>query len=275
MTHLRLGRWDEAAEVAGAVLQRPGVSVTTRITALSAAGTLLTRLGNPQAQALLDEALELSREISSLHRVALVRAARAENAWQTGDPERAAEEARLAYDLAVSKRHPWFSAELAFWRWRAGEQVSLPEWAQHTPFARQIAGDWRAAAAGWGRLRCPYEQARALADGDAAAQFSALAIFERLGARPAAGELRQKLRAAGVTHIPRGPRPATRENPFGLTNRQTDILHLLAEGLTNAEIATRLHLSPKTVDHHVSAVLARLNVHSREAAAALLRQTSG
>jgi len=84
--------------------------------------------------------------------------------------------------------------------------------------------------------------------------------------------VRHKLRAAGIQTIPRGPRTTTRENPFGLTNRQVEILELLTQNLTNAEIATRLHISPKTVDHHVSAVLARLDVHSREEAAELARR---
>ena len=88
---------------------------------------------------------------------------------------------------------------------------------------------------------------------------------------PAAEALRQQLRAAGVVRIPRGPRPSTRENPFGLTTRQLEILWLLVDQLTNAQIAARLHLSPKTVDHHVSAVLAKLGVRSRAAAAAMAR----
>jgi DNA-binding NarL/FixJ family response regulator len=113
-----------------------------------------------------------------------------------------------------------------------------------------------------------------LADGDHDAQVAALEIFDRLGARPAADALRRKMQAAGAP-VPRGPRSATRENPYGLTARQADILRLLAEGLSNAEIAARLHLSPKTVEHHVSAVLAKLDVGSREEAAELVRQHPG
>jgi DNA-binding CsgD family transcriptional regulator len=200
-----------------------------------------------------------------------VRAARAEAAWLAGDCERTIREARAVYDLAVSKRHPWVTGELAFWRQRAGDTVVPPGWIA-PPFAFHLAGDWRAAAAEWERLGCPYEQARALADGDRAAQIAALAIFDRLGAQPAAADLRRRMRAAGLQSIPRGPRPTTRDNPFGLTSRQMDILALLAEGLTNAKIAARLYLSPKTVDHHTSAVLAKLGVHSREAAAAWARK---
>jgi DNA-binding NarL/FixJ family response regulator len=140
------------------------------------------------------------------------------------------------------------------------------------PFALQIRGDWRAAAAEWERLGCPYEQARALAGGDAGAQVAALGIFERLSAWTAADELRQTLRAAGTLHLPRKPRTATRQNPFGLTGRQVEILALLVEGLSNAEIAARLLISFKTVDHHVSAILNLLDVHTREAAAGLARQ---
>ncbi|HKZ69064.1 MAG TPA: response regulator transcription factor, partial [Anaerolineales bacterium] len=81
----------------------------------------------------------------------------------------------------------------------------------------------------------------------------------------------QKMQAAGAP-VPRGPRPATRDNPFSLTTRQIEILRLLADGLGNPEIASRLHLSPKTVEHHVSAVLAKLEVSSREEAAELARR---
>jgi len=107
------------------------------------------------------------------------------------------------------------------------------------------------------------------ADGDTTAQTARLAIFERLGAKSAIDDVRQRLRAVGVRNLPRS---TTRENPFGLTARQMDILAVVAEGLTNSEIAARLHLSPKTVDHHVSALLAKLDVHSREEAAQVARQ---
>jgi DNA-binding CsgD family transcriptional regulator len=219
----------------------------------------------------LDEAQAIATHAANVQHLGLVRVALAEAAWLAGDRARALEEARAAYDLAVSKRHPWITGELAFWRWRAGDDVQpLPEWIAQ-PYALHIGGDWRAAAEEWERLGCRYEQACALADGDAEAQLAALEIFERLGARPAADALRQKLRAAG-RRAPRKPRSSTRENPFGLTGRQVEILRLLVDDLSNAEIAARLHISLKTVDHHVSAVLAKLDVHSREEAAALARQ---
>jgi DNA-binding CsgD family transcriptional regulator len=271
ITRLHLGDWNEAADAAETVLRHASPSTVSYLMALVALGRLRARRGDPQANDVLDEALELSRPMSSIDRIGPVRAARAEAAWLAGDPERALEEARAAHSLAMSKHHPWYTGELAYWRWQAGDEVLVPEW-MAKPFALHIAGDWRAAAETWEQLGCPYEQARTLAEGDSVAQVAALAIFERLGARPAAEGLRRRLQTGGVLNLPRKPRAATRENPFGLTHRQVEILTLLTQDLSNAAIAARLHISPKTVDHHVSAVLTQLDVHSREAAAALARQ---
>ena len=135
----------------------------------------------------------------------------------------------------------------------------------------QIAGDWQRSADAWRRLGCPYEEARALAEGDCNAQERALTIFDRLGAKPAAAELRRAMRVQGVRRVPRGPRPATRANRFGLTSRQLEILDLLAQGCTNAEIARQMSISPKTAEHHVAAVLAKLDVVSRQAAVSVAR----
>ncbi len=131
------------------------------------------------------------------------------------------------------------------------------------PFARQIAGDWQGAAALWAQIGCPYEQALALADGDAEGMRNALALFERLGAQPVMALVRRRLRQQGVGGIPRGPRPSTRTNQAGRQTRQLEVLRLIAEGLSNTEIAGRLFTSPKTVEHHVSAVLTKLGAHSR------------
>ena len=70
----------------------------------------------------------------------------------------------------------------------------------------------------------------------------------------------------------RSPRARTRQNPAGLTGRELDVLALLSQGMRNAEIAERLVVSHKTVDHHVSAILRKLDVHTRgEAAAEAMR----
>lgn len=271
LTALYLGEWEAALTQAHDALHGLGVTAITRIPALIALGRTHARRGEADPWASLDEALAWASDSQTVQRVGLVRAARAEAAWLMGDLQRTRDEAQAMYDLAVSKQHRWLAGELAFWRWRAGEMIPVSD-GMARPFALQMNGNWQAAALDWEQRGCPYEQARALADGDASAQMTALEMFDQLGARPAAEALRQTMRTAGVTSIPRGPRPTTRAHPFGLTQRQTEILGLLVQDLTNTEIAARLHLSPKTVDRHVSAVLAKLDVHSREAAADLARQ---
>jgi DNA-binding CsgD family transcriptional regulator len=198
-----------------------------------------------------------------LSRLSLVRAARAEAAWLAGDPERVRVEAQSLFELTVRHGHNRLSSELAFWLWRIGELASPPPNTLE-PFALQMSGNWEEAAACWRALGCPYEAAWALADsGDESALRDALAEFTRLGAAPATAMMSQRLRELGARGIPRGPRPATCANPAHLTRRQAEILELVAEGRCTAEIAARLYLSPRTVAHHISAILAKLGVHSR------------
>jgi DNA-binding NarL/FixJ family response regulator len=119
---------------------------------------------------------------------------------------------------------------------------------------------------------CPFETARALADGDEAAQRDALAAFERLGARPMVERVRHRLRSAGVRGVARGPRASTQSHPAGLTTVEIEVLSQLGSGLRSKEIAARLHRSPRTVDHHLQAIFAKLGVATRaEAVTAALR----
>jgi DNA-binding NarL/FixJ family response regulator len=137
----------------------------------------------------------------------------------------------------------------------------------------QIAGRWRDAAAAWEGIGCPYERATALYDSDDEGDLlAALETLDELGAVPAAKLIRRKLQSLGIRRIPRGPRRATRANPAGLTPRQVEVLDLIVNGLTNAEIADELFVSPKTVDHHVSAILAKLDVGSRREAASVAHE---
>ena len=127
--------------------------------------------------------------------------------------------------------------------------------------------DWRTAAEAWRRAGDPYEEALELVEGDAEAVAEGLRTLDRLGAEPAAERARARLRELGA-RVPPRPRPETKANPAGLTARQLAVLGLLREGLTNAEIAERLVLSVRTVDHHVAAILGKLGVRSRRDAAA-------
>ncbi len=256
------GSWEEAAAEATQVLNHHPSSTSWDFSMVLLLGWVRLRRGDPGSAPLLEEAQRLALTTGDYQRIVLVAAARAEGAWLSGDLERCQAEARVGYDRALAQGDPWALGALSGWLWRAGSLISPPE-PMAEPYARLLAHDWQGAAAWWGETGCPYEQALALAEGDADAERQALALFEQLGAQPAAARVRQRMRAQGRTGIPRGPRPSTRANQAGLTSREMEVLLLLAEGLSNAQIAHRLSTSSKTVVHHVSAIFSKLQVHSR------------
>jgi DNA-binding CsgD family transcriptional regulator/tetratricopeptide (TPR) repeat protein len=269
------GEWSEATGIALGVASRPRVAAISRIMALVALGRIRARRGDPEAWPVLDEALELALGTGTLQRLGPVHAARAEAAWLSGDPDSVRSEAAAAWDLAERYRHPWFVGELGYWRWLAGDGTvleNLPGFAAK-PFVLQITGSVVAAADAWQQLGCPYEAARALAESSEEADLrSALDRFTMLGAQPAAAIVTRRLREGGARGIPRGPTALTRKHPAGLTLRERQVLTLLAEGLRNSEIAQQHGVSVRTVDHQVSAILAKLDSRSRgEAIAKALR----
>ncbi|MFY9555339.1 MAG: response regulator transcription factor [Blastocatellia bacterium] len=270
--HFEQGDWDSAANDADLVLSHYRVSAITKISALAVLGHVRVRRGDPDAAGLLSEARELAIQTEELQRIAPVASARAEFAWLKADLEQVRGEARFVLEMARGHDDPWLQGEFAFWMWRAGGDTETHERIA-APYALQMSGDWLSAAEAWREIGCRYEEAMALADGDEAARLAAFEILERLGAGPAAERVRQALRATGVRGIPRGPRLSTRENPVGLTHRQMEVLGLMAGGLSNAEIGHRLFISPKTVDHHVSAILAKLDARTRAEAVSLALQS--
>jgi DNA-binding CsgD family transcriptional regulator len=266
----RLGRWDEAVALSGEVLGRVLASPVNRMIPLATLGRISARRREPGAWECLDEAMAGADGTGDPEYVVPARLSRAEAHWLASELAAARHEAELA-DQASDGVDPWLRGEVATWLRRTGsDREARPGLAE--PYRLQLDGDWRGAAKLWDEIGCPYDMALALLDSaQETALRRALEICQDLGATVTAAIIRRTMRKLGIRSIPAGHQAATREHPYGLTRREGEILDLICTGHTNAEIAARLVISAKTVDHHVSAILAKLGVRTRHAAAMLAK----
>ena len=269
--HLEQGRWAEAES--DAQDSSRSIDVTRRILGLTTLGLLEARRGGHEAEQFIGEAEKLAEGLGDAHYRFLSELARVELAWLNGNLGHVDQLAATIWkQVSEIGSSPWMTGEAALWAHRAGV-LEQPPSNIFEPHALHINGRWEEAAAAWEELGRPYAQADALADSSQAESLlRALEILNGLGAKPRAAMVRRRLMEMGVTRVPRSPRPATLSSPAGLTPRQTEVLRLLADGLTYREIAERLYISTKTVDHHVSAVRLKLGVTTRKAAVEAARR---
>lgn len=264
------GDWDKAAEMAEYVLNKKSVPSANRLMPTSVIAIIRSRRNDPRAGELLDQTLELSLQMGEKEKIISSITAKADYCWLRNKLPEIKDELKLVYRMMLETKNPWTIGEIAYWMWKAGQLEEIPAHIAK-PYLLHIIGDWKAAAHYWEESHCPYEQALALSEGNRESMLEAVRIFDKLGAVAASSLIKQKMREKGIKKIPKGPRQSTRTNPAGLTGRQVDVLKLLTNGMTNSEIASNLFISPKTVDHHISAILSKLNLHTRTEAAAYVR----
>jgi DNA-binding CsgD family transcriptional regulator/tetratricopeptide (TPR) repeat protein len=258
---LEQGEFARATELATRCLDSH--DLIAQIGGLTILGRVGLRQGVRDARERLDTAWSLAEPTGDLQRTWPVAAGQAEHAFGAGDPPPAS--LPTVFAQAVELRLPWAVGELGWWMVRTGQLAAGdPRLASAAgPYAALLRDDFAGAARLWEELGCRYDAAlaRGLTD-DPEEIAGAIGVLDELGARSDADRLAARLRQLDGRPV-RRVRRATAAHPFGLTARELEVLALLRDGLTNAEIAERTFTSVKTAGHHVSAILTKLGVSSR------------
>jgi DNA-binding CsgD family transcriptional regulator len=264
------GRYDEAMALGLDRMAVADLSPVNRLGTHITLGRILARRGDPAAWEQLDIALEDGTALAESQYLVCIHLARGEAHWLEGDVGAAtasvlrAAETNETIDLASR-------GLLNTWLVRLGLEPVAGQ--VEEPYAVQLSGDVEAAVRRWDEVGAPYDAALTLLDGSTEEHWrEAVTRLDALGAEATARLARRKLRDAGVRGVPAGPRRTTREHSHGLTRREQEVLEELAQEQTNEEIAARLVISAKTVDHHVSSVLAKLGVANRHEAVTKARR---
>ena len=276
------GRLRDAETIAQGVLNIDQLTLLMRLPALIVLARVRLRLAEANAPALCDEALQDAMATDEAQYVVPALLNLVEAAWLNDTPHAGAEHLRRLADIGAAQMRPWNVGETVVWARRmeielpADFDVPLP-----APFSAEIEGDYEGAANAWEALGAPYSAALCLMQfgllqfgllqfGEKATATiiaRAIKLLEPIEARAAATKARKIARALGLAkQMPRSRRGhygAAKNHPLGLTKREQDILRLVVNGATNRDISEALARSQRTIEHHVSAVLSKLNVANR------------
>jgi DNA-binding CsgD family transcriptional regulator len=261
------GRLDEAVEAAKSLEPQSDPSDPFFLQPLAVRARAAARRGEPGAREMLDDLAARARRFDDRWLYTLVSLSLSEGGFLLGDLDLGATWARLGLERMGDEGDIYWRGELAVQLWRCTGTSYEHDWIGDAS-RWHLDGEISKAAEYWANRGCPYEEADVLGDSSEEADLRrAFELLDGLGARRHQVLVLQKLRELGVKNLPRPARASTKANPVGLTTREVEVAQCLAQHLTNDEIAARLYISPKAVDHHVSSVLSKLGVSSRREAA--------
>lgn len=267
------GHWAKAESAARSVRENSNENTRPQLIAGLVLARIKIRQGSPEAADVAMETWERAKRTDEIQWLASAGAILAEQLWLGAEiDDELIDELRSVVAGAVDRDAGVLAGELAQFLSLAGAlgemPAEIPE--QYSLLGR---GEWAAAAAFWQDREIPYQLAVALSQGDTPAKLRALEILNDLRAVPLAERLRSQLRRLGV-RAPRGPHTATRRSSLGLTRRQSQVLALLSERLSNEQIADHLYISARTVENHVSAILHKLGAKDRNEAVRLAQEAN-
>lgn len=258
---METGNWKEAFGIAENLLSNPTQPGIVKIGALVVKATIMIRRGDAGALSLLQEAKASAFVAKEHQRIIPVVIACLEYEWLTGETTLTEEEFKTTLALIDTIDNRCLNSEAVFWIKKArpadAQKDNPGKRHQKLEGIKSPTGLLQKSGEG------PYQTALFLFDGDEDDKRAALTLLQNLGAVAVYQKLKQEMRLSGIKKIPRGVRPSTQSNPAQLTSRELDILQLLRTGAQNKEIASVLFISPKTVDHHISSILFKLDVSSR------------
>lgn len=261
---LETGNWGEAWNIADNLLRNEHQPAITKITPLIIAGRLKMRKGE-DALELLMEAKDLSFKTMELQRILPSLVGLLEYEWLSSQPVIEKNEFETTNLLLQRGGIEQEKKEFDYWMRKSGRNASSMEPAGEAYDCSSVAKALKASDF-WEKSGCPFEQALFLFEAGDEDKRKAMAMMQDLGATTVHEKFKQEMRNLGIRNIPRGLRSSTRSNAAFLTGREMDVLQLLKEDLQNKEIAAQLYISAKTVDHHISSILFKLEATTRSKA---------
>ncbi len=273
---LEQARLSEAEEICRSVIATSGQTLLMKLPARIMLARTQVRLGGDQAARTLAKAHKDALATGEVQYCIPVLIGMLERAWLTDSDTLATEACAGLERIDLACFSLWTRAELTFWKQLLGMDAGTAKGVCDTAFHAALDGDFAASGMQFARCGADYLANLCFGLSDNPQTVSAgLAALHRQGAKAPVARLTELLEKRGLTReditLPRGPYRAARKNPFGLTAKEMIVLEYLAQGLNNAEIADEMSRSQRTVEHHVSAILQKLEVENRLAVLLKLR----